>query len=161
MREKNLELVSQLGGTPINVAQQEVREAVRELTHGERVHYLIESCGNSVIFEQIPSLLRKQGTILLYGHGHKGRDIGLWANILYLEPALVAAVGASGGFDPDGRPSTYRQALELIESGKIRVQPFVTHRYHALEEIRKAFEDDFARPDYIKGVLNLESGVDS
>jgi L-iditol 2-dehydrogenase len=161
VREKNLDLVRELGGTPVNVARQNLTAAVHEHTAGERIHYLIEACGNSVIFEQIPSLLRKQGTILLYGHGHKGRDIGLWANILYLEPVLVAAVGASGGFDADGRPATYRTALELIVSGKIRVQPFVTHRYRALEEIRKAFEHDFEEPDYIKGVLNLQSAVDS
>ena len=44
------------------------------------------------------------------------RDIGLWGNILFLEPTLVAAVGASGGFDSDLRPTTYRRALELIGS---------------------------------------------
>jgi threonine dehydrogenase-like Zn-dependent dehydrogenase len=156
VREKNLELVRELGGTAVNVSRENLAEAVREQTRGERIHYLIEACGNSIIFEQIPSLLRKQGTILLYGHGHKGRDIGLWANILYLEPTLVAAVGASGGFDPDGRPATYRRALELVNSGKIRVRPFVTHRYGALEEIHQAFEQDFERPDYIKGVLALQ-----
>jgi L-iditol 2-dehydrogenase len=156
MREKNLELVRQLGGTPINVAQQDVREAVRELTHGERVHYLIESCGNSVIFEQIPSLLRKQGTILLYGHGHKGRDIGLLANVLFLEPTLAVPIGASGGFDPDGRPATYRRALELVSSRQVRVEPFVTHRYSALEDIHQAFDQDFQKADYIKGVLKLQ-----
>jgi L-iditol 2-dehydrogenase len=156
IREKNLELVRRLGGTPINVARQNLTEVVSELTAGERVHYLIEACGNAVIFAQIPSLLRKQGTVLLYGHGHKGRDIGLWSNVLFLEPALVASVGASGGFDPDGRPTTYRRALELVSSGQVRVQPFVTHRYQALEEIHRAFEQDFERPDYIKGVLRLE-----
>lgn len=156
VREKNLELVRELGGTPVNVARENLTEVVREATSGERIHYLIEACGNSIIFEQIPSLLRKQGTVLLYGHGHKGRDIGLWANILFLEPALVAAVGASGGFDPDGRPATYRRSLELVSSGKIRVQPFVTHRYRALEEIHQAFERDFEQPDYIKGVLALK-----
>ena len=155
VREKNLGFVRELGGTAVNVSRENLAEAVREQTRGERIHYLIEACGNSIIFEQIPSLLRKQGTILLYGHGHKGRDIGLWANILYLEPTLVAAVGASGGFDPDGRPATYRRALELVNSGKIRVRPFVTHRYGALEEIHQAFEVDFERPDYIKGVLAL------
>ncbi len=155
LREKNLELVRQLGGTPVNVSQQDVRDAVRELTKGERIHYLIEACGNSVIFEQIPSLLRKQGTILLYGHGHKGRDIGLWSNVLYLEPTLVAPIGASGGFDSDGRPTTYRRALELISSGRVQVQPFVTHCYEALEEVHKAFGRDFERPDYIKGVLTV------
>jgi len=155
LRARNLELVRQLGGTPVNVAREDIREAVRELTQGERVHYLIEACGNSIIFEQIPSLLRKQGTVLLYGHGHKGRDIGLLANVLFLEPTLVVPIGASGGFDPDGRPTTYRRALELIASGKIRVEPFVTHRYGALEEIHQAFEHDFQQPDYIKGVLRM------
>ena len=156
LREKNLDLVRELGGTPVNVARRDLTDAVRELTAGERVHYLIEACGNSVIFEQIPSILRKQGTLLLYGHGHKGRDIVLWNNVLFLEPTLVAAVGASGGFDPDGRPTTYRQSLELVASGKIKVQPFVTHRYQTLEEIRTAFEKDFQHEDYIKGVLNLQ-----
>lgn len=155
MREKNLELARQFGATPVNISQGDLVGAVHELTHGERIHYLIEACGNSVVFEQMPGLLRRQATVLLYGHGHKDRDIGLICNILYLEPALVAAVGASGGFEPDGRPTTYVSALELISSGKVRVQPFVTHSYHALEEIRQAFERDFERPDYIKGVLRL------
>ncbi len=155
LRERNLELVRAFGGTPINVARQNLAEAVRELTAGERVHYMIEACGNSVIFEEIPSLLRKQGTLLLYGHGHKGRDIVLWNNVLFLEPTLVASVGASGGFDADGRPTTYRRALALLNSGKVTVQPFVTHRYGALEEIPRAFEQDSQRQDYIKGVLNL------
>ena len=156
MRENNLQLVRQLGGTPINVSQQDVREAVRELTRGERVHYLIESCGNSIIFEQIPGLLRKQGTVLLYGHGHKGRDIGLLANVLFLEPTLVVPIGASGGFDDEGRPTTYRRALDLVSSGQVRVEPFVTHRYGALEEIHQAFEQDFEKLDYIKGVLRIQ-----
>lgn len=156
LREKNLELVRELGGTPVNVARQDIRDAVEQLTHGERVHYLIESCGNSIIFEQIPRLLRKQGTILLYGHGHKGRDIGLLGNVLFLEPTLAVPIGASGGFDPDGRPTTYRRALELVSSGKVRVEPFVTHRYAALEEIHRAFDHDFQQADYIKGVLKLQ-----
>jgi L-iditol 2-dehydrogenase len=155
LRERNLELTRQFGGTPINVARQNLVEAVQELTSGERIHYLIESCGNPVIFEQIPALLRKQGTILLYGHGHKGRDIGLLCNVLFLEPTLVAAVGASGGFDADGRPSTYRLARDLMASGKIQALPFVTHRYSALEEIHRAFEQDFQREDYIKGLLRM------
>lgn len=155
IREGNLELAQRFGGTTINVSKQNLTEVVRELTHGERVHYLIEACGNSVIFEQIPSIIRKQATILLYGHGHKDRDIGLWNNILFFEPVLVAAVGASGGFDTDGRPVTYRRALELLTSGRVKVEPFITHHYRKLEEIHRAFEEDFQRPDYIKGVLRV------
>jgi threonine dehydrogenase-like Zn-dependent dehydrogenase len=155
VRERNLGLARALGGLPVNVASDNLAQVVEERTRGERIHYLIEASGNSIIFEQIPALLRKQGTILLYGHGHKGRDIGLWNNVLYLEPTLVGAVGASGGFDPDGRPTTYRRALDLVSSGKIKVHDFVTHRYYALQEIHRAFEQDFDQPEYIKGLLEL------
>ena len=156
VREINLDLVRKFGGTAVNVARQDLREAVQELTHGEKIHYLIEACGNSVIFEQMPSLIRKQATVLLYGHGHQGRDISLLGNILFLEPTLVAAVGASGGFDPDGRPTTYRRARELVNSGTIQVLPLVTHRYQALAEVPRAFEEDFMREDYIKSILTLD-----
>ena len=156
VRDINLNLAQKFGGTPVNVAQQDLREAVQELTHGEKIHYLIEACGNSVIFEQMPSLIRKQATVLLYGHGHQGRDISLIGNILFLEPVLVAAVGASGGFDPDGRPTTYRRARELVNSRTIQVAPLVTHRYHKLEEVPRAFEQDFRHKDYIKGILTLD-----
>jgi len=161
VREKNLAMARALGGLPVNVVGEDLAQVVEERTRGERIHYLIEACGNSIIFEQMPALLRKQATVLLYGHGHKGADIGLLGNVLYLEPTLVGSVGASGGFDADGRPNTYRRALELVSTGTIDVRDFVTHRYPALEEIHRAFEQDFERPEYIKGLLNLESKVDS
>ena len=117
---------------------------------------LIEACGNAGVLKYIPSVLRKQGTVLIYGAGHKGHDISLLDPILFLEPTFVVGIGASGGFEADGRPTTYRRSLELISSGRIQTLPFLTHRYGALEEIRKAFEVDFTREDYIKGVLNLQ-----
>jgi L-iditol 2-dehydrogenase len=156
VREINLELVNKFGGTPINVAQADLRKTVLDLTSGEMIHYLIDACGNSVIFEQMPGLIRKQATVLLYGHGHQGSDISLLGNVLFLEPTMVAAVGASGGFDPDGRPATYRRARELVNSRTIQMSPLVTHRYRSLEEVPRAFQSDFQREDYIKGILALE-----
>ncbi|MGH9405918.1 MAG: zinc-dependent alcohol dehydrogenase [Terriglobia bacterium] len=155
LREKNLELARRFGGTPVNAPRENVVDAVADLTSGEGVEYLIESCGNAAVFELIPALLRKQGTILLYGTGHKGRDVGVLAQVLFLEPTLVVGIGASGGFDADRRPSTYRRALELTREGKVQALPFVTHRYNALDEIHRAFEQDFNRPEYIKGLLTL------
>lgn len=153
VREKNLEFARGFGGTPINVRKNDLVDAVREHTSGEGIHYAIECCGNPAVFEQLPAVLRKQGTVLLYGHGHRGRDIGLLCDLLFIEPALVVAVGASGGFDPDGRSATYRRSRDLMSSGKIQALPFVTHRYRSLNEIHRAFEGDFQREDYIKGVL--------
>lgn len=154
LRDNNLELARRFGGSPINVSRDSLTEAVENLTKGERVHYHIEACGNSAIIEQMPSLIRKQATVLFYGHGHHGRDIGMVNTLWFLEPTMVASVGASGGFDPDGRPSTYRRARELVHSHAVEVMPFVTHRYGSLEDIGKAFAEDFSKPEYIKGVLN-------
>jgi threonine dehydrogenase-like Zn-dependent dehydrogenase len=153
LRDKNLQLAEKFGGTIINVSRQDVRQAVQELAPGGRVQYLIDACGNPQLFADIPGVLAKQGSVMFYGSGHNGRDTGLLDPIFFLEPTIVAGVGASGGFDSDGRPKTYRRALELVHSGKVQVLPFLTHRYHALDEIQGAFENDFHREDYIKGQL--------
>lgn len=131
-------------------------EAVQDLTQGERIHYLIEAAGVAAIFRQIPGLLRKQGTVLLYGHGHHGADLGVLNNVQFLEPTLVAPCGASGALDADGRPRTYRRALDLLSGGLIDVARFITHRYHGLSEVPRAFARDRFAPDYIKGVAVLE-----
>ena len=155
LRQKNLKFAAQFGATTVNASEQDVVEAARELTHGEGVHYLIEACGSASVFEQIPRLLCKQGTLLIYGAGHAGKDMGLLDQLYFKEPTVVISVGASGGFEPDGRPSTYRRALVMVSSGQVQILPFVTHRYHALGEIHTAFEKDFERGDYIKGVLKM------
>jgi L-iditol 2-dehydrogenase len=131
-------------------------EAVQDLTKGERVQYLSESAGVASIFQQIPGLLRKQGTVMMYGHGHHGVDLGVMNNVQFLEPTLIAACGASGAIDEDGRPRTYRQAMEMIGGGLIDVTRFVTHRYPGLAAVPQAFERDRFAPDYIKGVAVLD-----
>ncbi len=161
VREKNLKLAAQLGGTPLNPKRVSLAEAVRELTHGEGIHYLIEACGNAAVYEQVPSLIRKQGTVLIYGAGHKGQDVSVYDPLFFIEPTFVVSIGASGGFDRDGRPATYRRALEFVTSQKVQVLPFITHRYSSLEDIHLAFERDFNREDYIKGVLCHESEAES
>jgi len=132
-------------------------ETVAELTSGERVHYLIEATGNPVVFEQMAGILCRQGTVLIFGTGYKGRDISLIEPLLFLDLTLVVSVGASGGFDQNGRPATYRRALELVSASKVRVLPLITHRYYALDDVHMAFDQDFGREDYIKGLLSLDS----
>ncbi len=95
--------------------------AVREHTKGGGVEYLIEASGQGRAFAAISAVIRKQATVLLYGHGHAGFELSLLNNVMFKEPCLVTPVGASGGFEKDGRPSTYARALRLIEQGKISV----------------------------------------
>ncbi|HXE80784.1 MAG TPA: alcohol dehydrogenase catalytic domain-containing protein [Vicinamibacterales bacterium] len=134
----------------------DIVDAVNERTDGRRVEYVIDASGAAEVFRQLPGVLRKQGTVLLYGHGHAGADLSLLNNVQFLEPTLVSPVGASGGFLPDGRPATYVRALSLIQRKRIQAQPLLTHRYTALDEVPAAFGGDHRRPDYVKGVVLLD-----
>ncbi|HKQ78898.1 MAG TPA: alcohol dehydrogenase catalytic domain-containing protein [Blastocatellia bacterium] len=149
------QLAADYGATVIDPASVDLIEAVEELTSGERIQLLIESAGAAQLFKQIPRLVRKQATMLLYGHGHHGVDLGVLNNIQFIETTLVTPTGASGGFDADGRPSVYRKSLELIIEGKINVSKFITHRYRSLEAVPQAFAHDRLGADYIKGVAVL------
>jgi len=157
LREENLKVAAELGGTPLNVSRQNLAATVRELTGGERIHLAIDACGSAGVFEDLPGVLAKQGTLLLYGGGHHGKDLSLLDAVLFLEPTFIIPIGGSGGFDADRRPTTYRRALETIVAGRVRVAPFITHHYRGLDDIHHAFERDFSHADYIKGVVELNS----
>ena len=139
----------------IDPGDRDAVEAVHDYTDGKGVDYLIEASGAGRVLTFIPGLIRKQASVLLYGHGHAGVDLSVLNNLMFREPTLVTPVGASGGFEPDGRPSAYLRALNLIEEKKIDVAPFITHRYTSLESVQTALARDIHTPGYIKGVVTL------
>ena len=149
------ELAVRFGAAVIDPTTEDLTEAVRERTRGRLAELVIESSGAGRVFQNLPGVLRKQGTVLLYSHGHGGVDMSLLNALQFKEPVLVSPVGGSGGFDADGRPSAYRQSLRLLERGVIDVAPFVSHRYRALEDVERAFGQEFSQPDYVKGVVQL------
>ena len=148
-------LAERFGAETIDPSSVDVVEAVAERTQGRRAELLIEATGSGPLFGSIPSLVRKQATILLYGHGHSGVDLGVLNRVQFLEPTFVSPAGASGGHASDGRPLTYARALELVERGTIDVASLITHRYPSLDAVPAAFAGDHRRPDYVKGVVVL------
>lgn len=150
------ELAQRLGADEvIDPSACDLVEVVREHTGGKGVEYLIEASGAGVVFSSIPGLICKQATVLLYGHGHAGTDLSVLNNVLFREPVLVSSVGASGGFEADGRPSVYAHALKLIEEKQIDVAPLITHEYRSLADVQTALSNDMRAPDYVKGVVML------
>jgi threonine dehydrogenase-like Zn-dependent dehydrogenase len=131
----------------------DLANVIGEKTRGRSVEYLIEASGAGRVIASMPGLIRKQATVMLYGHGHAGVDLSVLNNVMFREPTLVTPVGASGGFQSDGRPSVYVQALSLIEEHKIDVAPIITHRYKSLDAVQGALEKDMRSPNYLKGVV--------
>jgi threonine dehydrogenase-like Zn-dependent dehydrogenase len=150
---KKRELVASFGAEAVDPSSVDLPEVIREMTDGRCVEYMIEATGVGSVLAATAGLIRKQATVLLYGHGHAGVDLSVLNNVMFLEPTLIASVGASGSFDVDGRPLTYRRALGLLEAGKIKVAPFITHRYRSLEAVPRAFAGEHHNPDYVKGIV--------
>ena len=154
------DLAKRLGADEaIDPAGSDLVEVVHEHTGGKGVEYLIEASGAGEVFRSMPGLICKQATVLLYGHGHSGTDVSVLSSIFFKEPVLVSTVGASGGFESDGRPSAYTRALNLIEQNKINVAPLITHRYTTFADVEKALSSDIHTGDYIKGVVVLATDL--
>jgi len=149
------QLAARFGATALDPTACDLLAQVDERTSGRKVELLIDASGSGPLWELVPGLVRKQATIVMYGHGHGGVGMELFNNVQFREPALVATVGASGGFDADGRPSVYRRALRLIEEGRVEARALVTHRYEGLDSIPRAFSGEHRRPGYVKGVAVL------
>jgi L-iditol 2-dehydrogenase len=139
----------------VDPGERDAVEAVHDCTEGKGVDYLIEASGAGQVLAFIPGLIKKQATVLLYGHGHAGVDLSVLNNLMFREPTLITPVGASGGFEPDGRPTVYLRALNIIERGEIDVAPLITHRYTSLDAVQNALIKDIHSPGYIKGVVTL------
>jgi L-iditol 2-dehydrogenase len=137
----------------IDPAGADLVEVVHEHTGGKGVEYLIEASGSGEVFRSMPGLICKQAVVLLYGHGHAGTDLSVLSSILFKEPVLVSSVGASGGFESDGRPAVYTRALNLIEQKKIEIAPLITHRYTSFADVEQALSNDIHTDDYVKGVV--------
>jgi len=148
-------LAERFGAETLDPTATDPVEVVHERTQGRRAELLIEATGSGPAFAAIPRLVRKQATILLYGHGHTGVDLSVLSQLQFLEPTLLTPVGASGGFTDDGRPATYVRALDLIERGKVDVRSLITHRHPSLDSIARALSGEHGAPEYVKGVVVL------
>ena len=149
------DLAVQFGAEVIDPDSEDLIKGVRDRTGGRLAELVIESSGAGCVFPLLPGVLRKQGTLVLYSHGHVGEDLSVLNRVQFKEPVVVSPIGGSGGFDPDRRPAVYRQALRILERRTIEVAPFLTHRYHSLDQVERAFSKDFFQADYIKGVVEL------
>jgi len=148
-------LAERFGATALDPCACDLLSEVDERTGGRKIELLIDASGSGPLWELVPGLVRKQATIVMYGHGHGGVGMEVFNNVQFREPALVATVGASGGFDPDGKPQVYQRALRLIEAGKVDAATLVTHRYQGLDAVPKAFSGEHRRAGYVKGVALL------
>ncbi len=115
----------------LNVTETDVVTAVAGLTGGAGADIVIETSGFPASSAMALDVVRKEGKVAHIG----------WANDLPPLPVIpimaktltVFGVGGNGG------RGQYERSLELVRSGRIDLEPMVTHRF-ALDDIAAAFE---------------------
>ena len=145
-------LAERYGADTVDPTSSDLVDEILTRTGGRRVEFFVDAAGAGIIFEQIPALIRTQATVLMYAHGHGGASLEAMNAVQFRVPTLLCPVGASGGFDEDGRPSIYRKSLHLIEEGSIDVASLVTHVEAGLDSVATSFDDTYGSPGYVKGV---------
>ena len=113
-------------------AETDIVRAVLEATGGRGADIIVTTCGSVEAHEQAVEMVAHRGYINLFGGlGKDARPMSLYSNkIHYRESFLTGSHGSV--------PRQHKMAVKLLESGRVRVKPLITHRL-ALSEIEAAF----------------------
>lgn len=142
------------GALALDIDPNRIVEAIKEHSGGQLAELVIDACGVGSIWNDVPTWIRKQASVVMYGYGRRGASMELLNALQWREPNVVTPAGASGGFDSDGRPAIYRRSLQMIEHGTIDAETLITHRYNSLDSLQQILAHDMIQQEYLKGVLN-------
>lgn len=148
-RDERLRLGVQYGADlTVNVRQENAVRVIREQTCGEGVDFAIEAAGSPAALREALQVLRKGGTLLVYGVlGEKLASVD-FQDILLRELTLFGVADNTQG---------YPLAIHLIHGGIIPVKPLLTHIIK-LGELPNFFSHETIQKrkgGYIKGVVSL------
>ncbi len=115
----------------LNVRTTDPKQAILDLTDGAGADIVIETSGFPKSSAMVLDLVRKEGKVAHIG----------WANDLPPLPVIpiMAKTLTIFGVGGNGGRGQYERSLELVRSGRIDLEPMVTHRF-SLNEIEEAFE---------------------
>lgn len=115
----------------LDVTEIDVVKAVANLTDGKGADVVIETSGFPASSAIVLDCVRKEGKVAHIG----------WANDLPPLPVIpiMAKTLTIFGIGGNGGRGQYERSLELVRSGRIDLEPMVTHRF-ALHDVAAAFE---------------------
>ena len=146
-----LEVAKKLGADEIIPAGEvDPVKSVLELTNGLGADVVIETAGVEETMLQAYEMVRPGGAILQFGIGpEKIKNIP--GQSFYFKDITV--IGSRAGL-----PEDFERSIKLVSSGKIDLEPLVTHHF-PLEEIQKGFEfiDDGGDGGTLRAVIQVSS----
>ena len=141
-----LEFAKKFGITEaIKSTDLEAKQKIFEETARRGVDVAIVATGSLTALTDAINLVRKGGTVVLFGVPSKGAKLDLDMSEIYSkEITLITSYAASD--------SDTNSALKLIESSKVDVKKLITHRYQ-LTDSQKAFEHAHNGSDAMKIII--------
>ena len=120
----------------VDVSARDPKEAIAELTGGAGADVVIETSGAPPAVASVIDLVRKEGRVGLVGIANDLPPLPVIP--LLLKTITVYGVGGNGG------RGQYERSLELLHTGRVRLDQLVTHRY-GLDDVAEAFATSSTR----------------
>lgn len=142
-REDRLTLGRDLGADrTFNVRNVDPVKAVRDATCGGP-EVVLDAAGTQSSFNQAVRMVGKGGSVVF---------IGAWQEVTWNPGILIGKeITIRGSL---ASPGTWKRSIDLIESGKVKVLPLITHRF-PLSQIVKAFNLVDSRGDGVMKAMIL------
>ena len=118
----------------VNAGNNDLSSAVRDLTTGKGVDYLVEAVGRPETFRESVDHVRMDGQIMWFGLPSVDSDIEMRFHKFFRK--RLSAASTYGAQDETDAVS-FREALNLIASGAIDVAPLLSHIF-PVEKIDEA-----------------------
>lgn len=123
----------------------DIKQKILDQTDNRGVDVAIVATGSLQALSSAIDLVRKGGTVVMFGVPSKDAMINLNMSIIYSkEITMIPSYAASD--------SDTKAALELIQSSKIDVKKLITHRYN-IKDSPKAFEHAHHGVDSMKIII--------
>ncbi|MBV7335087.1 zinc-binding dehydrogenase [Chloroflexi bacterium TSY] len=152
--EARCNLSKQLGAdAAINATESDPVVAVRELTNGTGADVVIDCVGGKpglTSFAQAQEMVRDGGTLHLIGLYH-GEPLPLDASKIQRRRLI------GGYYETEARSVMLPRTIELIQAGRIRIEPLISHRF-PFTQAKDAYDLLYERLGEAMGVLLVWTG---
>jgi L-iditol 2-dehydrogenase len=116
----------------INSTEENLADRVSDLTDGRGADTVVEAVGKRETWETASNLVRKGGTVMLFGGCPSGTAVSFQAEKIHYGELHVQGVFHH-------TPSAVERAFRLIVSGRVSIKPLIS-REMPLQEAREALE---------------------
>jgi 2-desacetyl-2-hydroxyethyl bacteriochlorophyllide A dehydrogenase len=130
LSEEKLEIAKKLGAyATFNAKEEKVEKKVRKTTGGCDVAF--EVIGKPEVMLQAMATLKTGGRFVMVGYTADALKISA-ARVMYREMDIRGSLGC--------RPVDYHSIVNLVDQGKVVLDPLISNRY-SIDEINRGFDD--------------------